>query len=92
MDVQTAFLYRDLDEDIYMDQPEGYCEDPQLVCKLRKSLYGLKQALRVWYKVVDEFFMNQGLRRSKVDPAVYIKKEPSRGQLPLIVAIYVWMT
>jgi hypothetical protein len=52
-------------------------------------LYGLKQALRVWYKVVDKFFINQGLRRSEVNPAVYIKKELSRGQLPLIVAIYV---
>jgi hypothetical protein len=39
--------------------------------------------------VVDKFFINQGLRRSEVDPAVYIKKELSRGQLPLIVAIYV---
>ena len=47
MDVKTAFLYGDLNEEIYMDQPDGYIDDPALVCRLRKSLYGLKQAPRV---------------------------------------------
>ena len=49
MDVVTAFLYGFLDEDILVNQPEGYVIDTVLVCHLRKALYGLKQAPRVWY-------------------------------------------
>jgi hypothetical protein len=89
MDVDTAFLYGDLDEEVFMEQPEGYIEDPELVCRLRKSLYGLKQAPRVWYQVIDEFFDSIGLVRSEADPAVYIEKDPDIGNLPLMVAIYV---
>jgi hypothetical protein len=47
MDVMTAFLYGDLDEEVYLKQPEGYNEDHSIVCRLRKSLYRLKQAPRV---------------------------------------------
>lgn len=42
MDVKSAFLHGDLDEEIYMEQPQGFIQDTSLVCKLRKSLYGLK--------------------------------------------------
>ena len=48
MDVKSAFLHGDLEEEIYMKQPEGFIDDPSLVCRLRKSLYGLKQAPRAW--------------------------------------------
>jgi hypothetical protein len=52
MDVKTAFLRGDLKEQIYMEQPEGFNQPGQehLVCKLKKSLYGLKQSPRQWYK------------------------------------------
>ena len=48
MDVKTAFLHGDLEEEIYMDQPEGFCAsgNERKVCKLVKSIYGLKQAPR----------------------------------------------
>ena len=51
MDVKTTFLQGDLNEEIYMKQPEGFTVQgkKELVCKLKKSLYGLKQAPRTWY-------------------------------------------
>ncbi|GKF13818.1 retrotransposon protein, putative, ty1-copia subclass, partial [Tanacetum coccineum] len=56
MDVKTAFLNGHLDEDIYMDQPKGYVNPkyPNRVCKLQRSIYGLKQASRQWNKRFDE--------------------------------------
>ena len=55
MDVKTAFLNGDLEEDIYMEQPSDFVQRGQehLVCKLRKSLYGLKQASRAWYQKIE---------------------------------------
>ncbi|GJS44164.1 retrotransposon protein, putative, ty1-copia subclass [Tanacetum coccineum] len=56
MDVKTAFLNGYLDEDIYMVQPEGFVDPnhPRKVCKLQRSIYGLKQASRSWNKRFDE--------------------------------------
>jgi hypothetical protein len=55
MDVKTAFLHGYLEEEIFMKQPEGYVvkEKKELVCKLKKSLYGLKQSPRMWYQKFD---------------------------------------
>ena len=53
-DVPTAFLNAPVEEDIYMELPEGY-EQPGMVCKLHKSLYGLKQAPRNWDKMIHAF-------------------------------------
>ena len=52
IDVKMAFLYSDLEEEIYMAQPKDFIEKSkeELVCQLNKLLYGLKQALRCWYK------------------------------------------
>jgi len=64
MDVKTAFLNGYLDEEIFMEQPEGYAVQGQetKVCRLKKSLYGLKQAPRVWYYTLYAFMMEQGFR------------------------------
>jgi hypothetical protein len=48
MDVKSAFLHGDLDEEIYMEKPLGYVQDSSLVCRLKRSLYGLKQDPRAW--------------------------------------------
>jgi len=51
MDVKTAFLNGDLDEEVYMEQPEGYVDPtyPDKACRLHQALYGLKQAPKMWY-------------------------------------------
>ena len=56
MDVKTTFLNGDLSETIYMQQPEGFCisGNEDLLCKLRRSIYGFKQASRQWYLKFDE--------------------------------------
>lgn len=75
LDVKTAFLHGELDEEIYMDQPEGFKVPGKEnhVCKLKRSLYGLKQSPRQWYKRFDSFMLAHGFKRSNYDSCVYIK-------------------
>ncbi|RVW18006.1 Retrovirus-related Pol polyprotein from transposon TNT 1-94 [Vitis vinifera] len=75
LDVKTAFLHGDLEEDLYMIQPEGFIVQGQenLVCKLRKSLYGLKQAPRQWYKKFDNFMHRIRFKRCEADHCCYVK-------------------
>ena len=75
MDVKTAFLNGFLEEDVYMTQPEGF-EDPNddgKVCKLKKSIYGLKQASRSWNFRFDEKIKEFDFIRCEEDPCVYKK-------------------
>ncbi|KAL5814639.1 hypothetical protein ACOSQ3_025434 [Xanthoceras sorbifolium] len=76
LDVKTAFLYGDLEEEIYMRQPKDFIEEGKenLVCKLKKSLYGLKQAPRQWYKKFDSFMSSSGFTRCQAEHCCYIKK------------------
>jgi len=73
MDVKTTFLHCDLKECIYMVQPIGYINQtyPEHVCLLKKSLYGLKQSPRQWYKKFDSFVLGIGFERSKYDNCFY---------------------
>ena len=88
MDVKTAFLNRDLEEDIYMEQPSGFVQRGQehLVCKLRKSLYGLKQASRAWYQKIDATLLNLNFERSIVDHSLYFAQD---GPYVMLVLVYV---
>jgi hypothetical protein len=72
MDVKNAFLHSDLSEEIYMEQPQGFMQDSSLVCRLKKSLYGLKQDPRAWYPNMDSYLLSQNFVRCKSDPNVYI--------------------
>ncbi|CAA0830832.1 cysteine-rich RLK (RECEPTOR-like protein kinase) 8, partial [Striga hermonthica] len=75
MDVKTAFLNGNLDEDIYMQQPEGYVKKGQehRVWKLKKSLYGLKQASRSWNIRFDEVIKSYGFDQCQDESCVYKK-------------------
>ena len=72
MDVVTAFLNPKVDGDVYMALPLGIEADKPQVCKLRKSLYGLRQAPPLWYEHIDHFLRSLGLRRCEYDPNVYL--------------------
>ena len=88
MDVKMIFLYGDLDEEIYMKQPEGFTEKgkKELTCKLKKSLYGLTQSPRMWYQKFDTYIQGLGFVRSKVDHCVYYKQV---GEHFIYVVLYV---
>ena len=77
MDLKTTFLHGDLKEEIYMSQPENFVEKGKgnLVCKLKRSLYGLKQSPRMWYQNFDTYVLSLGFPRSKFDHCVYYKSE-----------------
>ena len=84
-DVKTAFLYGTLDEDIYMDPPQGLEVPSGFVCHLKKSLYGLKQASRFWNKKFNDFLTRYDLLPSSADPCVYV----SSGEPRIITTIVV---
>ena len=88
LDVKTTFLHGDLNEDLYMEQPKSFVQgrSRRLVCKLKKSLYGLRQSPRQWYKKFDSFMVSQNFVRSEYDHCVYFK---SFNGIFIILALYV---
>jgi Reverse transcriptase (RNA-dependent DNA polymerase) len=74
MDAVTAFLQGELTEEIYMDQPEGFEDGTDRVCRLKKTIYGLKQAGREWNSKLDAALIRYGLSKSKMDPCIYYLK------------------
>ena len=83
MDVKSSFLHGDLKEETYMKKPEGFIDDPSLVCRLRKLLHGFKQAPRAWYSNMDAFLLSHKFERCKSDCNVYMQNK--EGFLILIV-------
>jgi len=79
LDVKTAYLNAPIDEDVYMKQPEGFVvrneKNPvvPLYCKLKKSLYGLKQAGRNWYFTLTDKLLQLGFTKSKHDACLFYK-------------------
>ncbi len=88
LDVNTAFLNGKIDTEIYMEQPPGFVDagKENLVCRLNKSIYGLKQASRNWYRTIDEELLKIGFKRLISDNCVYVFKE---DQNIIYLAIYV---
>jgi hypothetical protein len=73
MDVKTTFLNGEIEEEVYIEQPEGFVihNEKSHVCRLKKSLYGLKQAPHAWYEKMDRFLMSLGFKKCAVDPNLY---------------------
>ena len=73
MDVKTTFLNGLIEEEVYIEQLQGFEVNDQKthVCRLKKALYGLKQAPRAWYGKIDGFLMRLGFNKSKVDSKIY---------------------
>ncbi|GKB30009.1 retrovirus-related pol polyprotein from transposon TNT 1-94 [Tanacetum coccineum] len=88
MDVKTAFLNGNLQEEVYVSQPDGFVDpdNPNHVYKLKKALYGLKQAPRAWYDMLSSFLISQDFSKGSVDPTLFIRRE---GKELLLVQIYV---
>ena len=88
MDVKSAFLNGVLMEEVYIDQPLGYEKKGQehKVCKLKKSLYGLKQVPRAWYSRIYSYLLENGFEKCEGEPTLYIKEKD--GKI-LIVVLYV---
>ena len=89
LDVKSAFLNGVLQEEIYVEQPEGFEKkgEEDKVFLLKKALYGLKQAPRAWYNKIDGYFINQGFRRRKSELTLYIMIQDNFDML--IVSLYV---
>jgi hypothetical protein len=88
MDVKTAFLNDEIEEEVYIEQPEGFVihDEKTYVCRLKKALYGLKQAPRAWYEKIDGFLMSLGFGKGVVDPNLYYHIV---GDECLILVLYV---
>ncbi|GJU17790.1 retrovirus-related pol polyprotein from transposon TNT 1-94 [Tanacetum coccineum] len=77
MDEKTAFLNGIMREEVYVSQPDRFVdlENPNHVYKFKKSLYGLKQALRAWYDLPSFFLLSQMFTKGTVDPTLFVRRE-----------------
>jgi len=82
MDVKMAFLYGDIDCEIYVEQPHHMTDGTPRVCKLRKALYGLKQAPRIWYQTLTNFLRSLGFEPINADLGIFVRSN-------VYIAVYV---
>ena len=87
MDVATAFLNGELVDEVYMRQPDGFVVKGQekRVCKLKKSIYGLRQSPRCWNFTLDHSLNKMGFKQTNSDPCLYVNSE---GEL-FLIAVFV---
>lgn len=86
MDINNAFQHGDLNEEVFMEVPEGLDYGLNIVCKLKKSLYVLKQASRQWFAKLTLDLLHQDSVQSNNDKSLFLKKS---SQSFIIVAVYV---
>ena len=108
MDVKTAFLNGNLIEDVYMTQPDGFTsKEPNKVCKLQRSIYGLKQASRSWNIRFDETIKEFDFIKNEDEPCVYKKVSGSArvflvlyvddillmgNDIPMLQSVKIWLS
>ena len=88
IDIKKVFLNGDLDQPIYMEQPKYFkdIKNPDYVCLLKKTLYGLKQSPRFWYYMLHQFLIKKGYKRLKFHKKLYTRHN---GTDVLILVVYV---
>ena len=88
MDVKSAFLNGKLEEEVYIEQPEGFLlsEKNDYVCKPKNALYGLKQAPRSWFSRLDSYLKQQGYKRGATKSNLHLKIEDKNM---IVVVVYV---
>ena len=88
MDVKNAFLQGELEEEVYMIQPLGFESraHPNVVCRLKKPLYGLKPAPRMWHSKITQYLHRIGFRMPKSDNNLYVRSD--FGSL-IVIILYV---
>ena len=88
MDVKLAFINGDLEEEVYIEKPEGFqlTDNPDNVYILKKALYGLKQVPRAWYHRLDKYLQDKGFKKGTVDSNLYIKSEVDNLLIVLVYA------
>ena len=89
VDVKTAFLYGELDEELYMEQPEGFKikGKEHMVLRLKRALYGLKQAALQWWKALDKSMAQLGFKRLLSDSGIFVLMR--NNKVVVIAVVYV---
>jgi hypothetical protein len=88
LDVSNVFLHGVLDEEVYMEQPQGFINPffPHHVCRLHKSIYGLEQAPRAWFTRLSQALLNLGFNGSQVDSSLFLYHA---GSVHIFLLVYV---
>ena len=89
MDVKSRFLNGILEEEVYIEQLEGFFDanNKNMVCRLHKPLYGLKKAPRTWYERLHNYLVKFGFERTDDNNNLYLKTEGGKGILPAEICV-----
>jgi hypothetical protein len=87
MDIKSAFLNGNLEEEVFIEQPEGFqlTDNQDYVCKLKKQLYGLNKTPRAWYSILDKYLQQQGFKKGTTYNNIYIKIDNAEM---MIIVVY----